>query len=382
MTTLPATLHVPNLSGERFQVHYAITGTEKDVLAKAQNITVEQTVEFPIDLIPDSNLLTSLVGRIEQFAPRDDGRFDVVISYAVETAGTDFPQLLNVIQGLSSLIPGIRIEKLTLPDSLLRHYNGPRFGPLGWQTLTGVHDRPLLCTAIKPMGLTVAQLADMAYRCALGGIDIIKDDHSLTDLPFSPFEERVARVAEAVAAANRQTGRTSLYAANITGPAPAVRARARYARDHGAGALLIAPALTGFDAMRAVADDDRVALPILSHPTVSGNFVHNPAGGFSYYAYYGQLHRLAGADAPIFVNHGGRFPTTRADCLGLIDGCRTPMAHIRPTMPCPGGGMTFDGIPDLLDMYGSGAILLVGGGLHSAGDDLVANARRFVQLVQ
>jgi ribulose 1,5-bisphosphate carboxylase large subunit-like protein len=58
------------------------------------------------------------------------------------------------------------------------------------------------------------------------------------------------------------------------------------------------------------------------------------------------------------------------------------MAHIRPTMPCPGGGMTFDGIPDLLDMYGSGAILLVGGGLHSAGDDLVANARRFVQLVQ
>jgi ribulose-bisphosphate carboxylase large chain len=31
----------------------------------------------------------------------------------------------------------------------------------------------------------------MAHACALGGIDIIKDDHGLSDQPFCRYEERV-----------------------------------------------------------------------------------------------------------------------------------------------------------------------------------------------
>jgi ribulose-bisphosphate carboxylase large chain len=382
MTTLPSDLHVPNLSGDRFLVEYQISGDDEEVSTKARNITVEQTVEFPVDLIPASNLLTDLVGQIESYEKLEPGRYTVAISYAIETAGTDFPQLLNVIQGLSSLIPGIRVEKMTFPDRLLNLYKGPRFGPEGWRAALGVYDRPLLCTALKPMGLSIGQLADMAHKCALGGLDIMKDDHGITNLPFSPFEERVPRIAEAVADANRLTGLSCMYAANITGPAESIVDRAIYAKNAGATALLIAPAITGFDAMRAVADDDRVNLPILSHPTVTGNFVHNPDGGFSYFAYYGQLHRLAGADSPIFVNFGGRFPTKRKDCLGLIDGCRIPMGHIKPIIPCVGGGMKFGQMSELLEMYGDNAIFLVGGGLHSAGDDLVENAREFRRLVQ
>jgi ribulose-bisphosphate carboxylase large chain len=382
MTTLPSNLHVPGLSGERFQVQYQITGTDDEVRVKADNVTVEQTVEFPINLIPDSNLLTDLVGQIEQYEKIEDGRFTITISYAIEAAGTDFPQLVNVIQGLSSLIPGIKVEKMSFPDALLELYKGPRFGSDGWREILGVYGRPLLCTAIKPMGLSVDQLADMAYQCALGGLDIMKDDHGITDLPFSPFEERVSRIAEAVAKANRQTGLNCIYAANITGPADELVERAIFARNAGASALLISPALTGFDAMRLVADDDRVNLPIMSHPTVSGNYVNNPNGGFSYHAYYGQLHRLAGADSPIFVNYGGRFPATRDDCQGVISGCTVPMAHIKPIMPCAGGGMKFERVPELLEMYGENAIFLVGGGLHSAGDDLVENVRQFVSMVQ
>ncbi len=382
MTTLPSNLHVPGLSGERFHVQYQITGTDEEVRTKANNITVEQTVEFPVHLIPESNLLTSLVGQIELFEKIEKGRYTVTISYAIETAGTDFLQLLNVVQGLSSLIPGIRVEKMSFPDTLLSLYKGPRFGPDGWRKALGVIDRPLICTAIKPMGLSIEQLADMAHKCALGGLDIMKDDHGITNLPFSPFEERVPRLAEAVAEANRKTGLNCIYAANITGPVKHIVERAIFAKNAGATALLISPALTGFDAMREVADDDRVNLPILSHPTVTGNFVHNPDGGFSYYAYYGQLHRLAGADSPVFVNYGGRFPTTLDDCQGVIDGCRAPMAHIKPMMPCAGGGMKFERVPELLDMYGKNAIFLVGGGLHSAGDDLVENVQQFLRLVQ
>jgi ribulose-bisphosphate carboxylase large chain len=382
MTTLPKDLHVPDLSGDRFHVQYLITGTAEEVRKKANNITIEQTVEFPAHLIPESNLLTDLVGQIEVHEKVREGQYKVVISYAIETAGSDLLQLVNVIQGLSSLIPGIKVEKINFPESILSHYQGPRFGIDGWREALRVSDRPLLCTAIKPMGLTIEQLADMAYQCALGGLDIVKDDHGITDLPFSPFEERVPRIADAVAEANQQTGLNCIYAANITGPTQNIVERAIFSKKAGATALLISPALTGFDAMREVAADDRVDLPILSHPTVTGNFVHNQNSGFSYYAYYGQLNRLAGADSPIFVNYGGRFPTTREDCQDLIDGCHVSMAHIKPAIPCVGGGMKFERVPELMEMYGINAIFLIGGGLHSASDDLVENVRQFLNLVQ
>ena len=41
------------------------------------------------------------------------------------------------------------------------------------------------------MGLPAHALADLAYQFALGGIDIIKDDHGLADQSFAPFKERV-----------------------------------------------------------------------------------------------------------------------------------------------------------------------------------------------
>ena len=42
---------------------------------------------------------------------------------------------------------------------------------------------------IKPLGLPAPALADICYRFASGGIDIIKDDHSLSDQPVAPFSE-------------------------------------------------------------------------------------------------------------------------------------------------------------------------------------------------
>ena len=61
---------------------------------------------------------------------------------------------------------------------------------LGWRDILDVHERAILCTAIKPMGLSPEELAEMTYKFALGGIDIIKDDHGLSNQSFSPYEER------------------------------------------------------------------------------------------------------------------------------------------------------------------------------------------------
>jgi ribulose-bisphosphate carboxylase large chain len=380
--TLPERPPVPGLSGERFSVTYRLTGSEDEARALAEVIKVEQSVEFPAPLIPDGDIRDHLVGRVEAFKPAGPGAYYATISYAVEIAGRELTQLLNVMWGTGSLLSNLKVDRVKLPDSLLAAYRGPRFGTQGFREILQVWDRPLLCTAIKPMGLSPADLAEMAYRCALGGIDIIKDDHGITELAFCPFEERVERAAEAVARANRQTGLHCVYAANITGAADKIMERALFAKQAGATALLISPALTGFDAMRMVADDDRIALPVLSHPAHSGHYVTNPVHGFSYYVFYGQIHRLAGADASIYINFGGRFDVSVEDCKWAARGCRDRMGHLKPIMPLPGGGMTAERFPSLLETYGTDAIFLVGGGLHERGGDLVARARRLVQAAQ
>ena len=362
---------------ERWQAIYRLTGSEAETRAKAADICLEQTVELPDDLVTDAAVREHVLGRVEWFRAGGPGVFEAAVSFSASIASDDLPQLLNVAFGNISLKPGIRLERLDLPDGMLRGFKGPRFGREGLRARLNVHGRALLCTALKPMGLAATALADLAYRLALGGIDIIKDDHGLADQDFCPFDERVGRCVEAVERANRETGLNCIYIPNVTAPADRLLDRALFARRAGAGGLLISPGLTGLDAMRRLTDDDRVCLPIMAHPALQGSFVVNAAEGISHSAIFGQINRLAGADASIFPNYGGRFGFTPEDCRRLMDGATSPMGHVKPIFPTPAGGMSLDRVPEMCEMYGCDAIFLIGGGLHRFGPDLVENCREF-----
>ncbi len=364
----------------RFFAVYRVAGSKLDAQARAWDICLEQTVELPFDVVPGGLIRDQIIGRIESLRKGADG-YRAVISYAVGCAAAELPQLLNVLFGNIGIKPGIRLERFALPPVLLRHFKGPRFGQAGLRRLLGVSRRPLLCAALKPMGLSPEGLADLAHRFALGGIDIVKDDHGLSDQRYAPFEERVRLCAKAVAKANRKTGLRCAYAPNITAPYAELLDRACFAREAGAGAVLVSPGLAGLDAMRALADDSRVGLPILSHPAFQGTYVLQPESGISHYALFGQIARLAGADASIYPNYGGRFSFSRAECRSIVEGCRVPMGHLRPIIPCPGGGMSLDRVPELLRFYGNEVILLVGGGLLKHGPDVVLNCRTLRKMV-
>ncbi len=368
-------------SGGRFPVTYRIFGTEKEARAKAADICIEQTVEFPADEVPEGIIRDHVFGRIESFERIDPESFAAVISYAAEIAAGELTQLLNVIFGNSSIKLGIRVEHLDFPGSLLEKFRGPRFGREGFRKLFNAPKRPLLATAVKPMGLSCAELADLAYRFALGGMDIIKDDHGLTDQCCSPFGERVKRCAEAVHRANRESGGSSIFIANITAPVREVLKRARIAKDAGAGGLMAAPGLIGFDLMREVADDDSIGLPVMTHPAFQGSFVTSRSG-MSHGVIFGQLARIAGADATVFPNFGGRFSFSREECKEIAAATAAPMGHLKPIFPAPGGGMSLERVPDMIETYGQDLIFLIGGGLFKHGPDLVENCRYFRKMAE
>lgn len=372
---------LPSLSGARFRVQYRLAAQEHEARAIAEQICLEQTVEFPDDLLP-KGLRDRIVGRIEALAPAGSGDCLATISFAVETAGDELLQLLNVLFGNISLKPGIRVERLELTAEQLAGFGGPRFGISGVRELLAARDRPILATALKPMGLSVRDLAEFAYQFALGGIDIIKDDHGLTDQVFSRFTERVSRCSAAVARANAESGGHCLYAPNITGPADQMMQRARFAQSAGAGALLISPGLQGLDAVRCLSGDGGVALPILAHPAFQGALVTNPTGGIAHGVAFGLLPRLAGADATIFPNFGGRFSFSRDECRNIAAAARAPLGSLRPVLPSPAGGMTLARVPEIVAAYGHDVILLIGGDLYRHSGDLFRSCHLFRRSVE
>ncbi|NOZ51115.1 MAG: ribulose 1,5-bisphosphate carboxylase large subunit [Chloroflexi bacterium] len=371
------------LSGERFIVHYRLLAADATgARAIARGISLEQTVEVSAELLAEDDIRAQLVGRVESLAEVDARHFDVAISYAIETTAFELTQLLNVVFGNTAMQPGIRVLRLELSEGLLQHFQGPRFGQKGLRKRLGIARRPLLCTALKPMGLSAPDFADIAYRIALGGIDIIKEDHGITNQPFAPFEERVGRCAEAIDRANRESGQQCLYVANITAPADQIRRRAEMAKKLGAGGLMIAPGLVGWDTMRMLAEDEALALPIFAHPAWLGTFVLSPEQGLTHHVIFGQLPRLAGADATIFVSFGGRFSFSPEACAGIVQAATEPNPALAPSFPIPAGGMTLERLPELYRFYGRDVIFLIAGGLYALGPDLTANARRLREAVE
>jgi len=373
---------IPGLAKDRFSVDYLISGDERSARKRAEAICVEQSVEFPADLVPPGDIPEHIIGQIEAIDSINPQLTHVRISYLTETTGLELTQLLNVIMGNTSLQPGVRLTGLQLSERILDTFKGPRYGREGLRRYLKINEhRPLLATAIKPMGLSAKELSQIVYQCALGGIDIIKDDHGLANQSFSPYKERVTLCAEAVARANRESGLNCIYMPNVTAQADRIVENAYYAKQAGAGGLLISPALAGFDFMRLLAEDEDLALPIMSHPAFLGSFVVNPDQGFSHAVMFGQITRLAGADISVFPNYGGRFSFSKEECFSIVNGTAQPMGKIKTNLPAPGGGMTLERIPEMAEVYGNDVVYLIGGDLHRHGD-LVESSRSFTRLVK
>lgn len=378
---------------DRFEVTYLLVApSEGAAREKVLEICLEQTVELPASLVPEGTWIREhVVGRLESLghpksrphAKRPDV-WTAVVSYHADTTGGELTQLVNVIFGNTSMKENVMVVDVQLPQSMLQEYPGPRFGVEGLRRLLRVPEGPLVMTALKPMGLSSQELAEIAYGFAKGGIDIIKDDHGLADQPYSPYDERVKMCSEAVARANAETGRNVIYAPCINAPAHLIVSRAHAARRAGAGAVLMIPGITGLDVMRELAADSSFNLPIIAHPALLGCMLGggstNRIAGFSHEVLLGLLPRLAGADATVFPSFGGRFGFSIEECEAINAGCTRPMGKLPAIFPSPGGGMTLERIAQMREVYGPDLLLLIGGSLYSHSENLIEGARHFMKL--
>src|SRR3989454_6482488 len=352
----------------RLRVTYHLACSSRLAAAKARDIAFEQTVEVAADAVPPE-VAARVAGRVESVEALRRGRSRAVISFDPGVVCGDLPQLLNLLFGNISLKTGILIAGLEWPDELLTALRGPRLGIAGLRELTGVRARPLLCTALKPLGLSAPQLAQLAYGFARAGIDLIKDDHSLADQTTAPFAERVERCGEAVARANRETGGNALYFPNATSSPPEIVERAGAARRAGCRGVLVNALPAGLGAVGEIAAT--TGLAIMSHPALAGAFFQ-PDHGFAPEVLLGELFRVAGSDAVIYPNVGGRFTFSAGTCAAINAPLRAPPRRGGPAVPAPGGGIDAARGPQWIERYGAGTIFLIGGGLFAQAAPLAA----------
>lgn len=366
---------------DRITAIYRLRASRAEARAIAEDICIEQTAEAHRSLLLEDRFKDHVLGRVESLNEIDDDVHVTAISYPYEVTAFQIPQLLHVLYGNISLKRSIRLERIVLPRSFTDHFPGPRFGIQGLRRILDVHDRPLLAAALKPMGLRPEELAERALGFARGGIDILKDDHGLSDQPFCPFEERVEAITDALKRASDETGRTTLYFPSITERFDTTQDRVDWAATKGADGVLISPLVTGLDTIRHLASRD-ARLSIMAHPALAGAYFSNPDHGISMPLLLGTLMRLAGADLVIFPSHSGRFPVSRDDTLSLSNALRSQLNNLYPSWPMPAGGIDVENVPILRKDYGNDAVLLIGSSLYTRSPDLAENAARFLSLVK
>jgi ribulose-bisphosphate carboxylase large chain len=102
-------------------------------------------------------------------------------------------------------VTGCRLIKLELPETVTRHFLGPKFGLTGIRKHTGQYGKPLFGSIVKPkIGITPEVLLEMVKQMVDGGVDFIKEDEIMSNPACAPLERRVDLVANYLAKQSRK----------------------------------------------------------------------------------------------------------------------------------------------------------------------------------
>ncbi len=359
----------------RLEATYRVRGEAASIAARAQGIAVEQSVEMPLSAITEAQVLREVVGEVQDIADLGQGVFEIRIGLAMDTVGLDAGQLLNMLFGNTSLHDDVTLQDVALPPALANAFVGPNHGEAGMRARLGIGDsRALTCSAIKPQGAPVPLLAHIAGQFALGGIDWIKDDHGMADQEYGRFAHRMAACAAAVRVASRRTGHPTRYAPSLSGTLETMRRQVRQAREAGLDSAVVAPMVCGVSTFHALVRENP-DFTFLAHPSMGGAARIGPP------LLIGKLFRLFGADAVIFPSHGGRFGYSTQTCATLADAARADWHALAPAVPVPAGGMTLARVGEILDFYGARTMVLIGGSLLEARDQLADATAAFTRAV-
>lgn len=360
----------------------------EDPYEKAKKFAVGQTVGtwLPVPGITD-DMRERNMGKVIQIfdmPPADlstqisDGEkqaYIFQIAYPVENFGSDIPMMLTTLLGNdASTSAQAKLIDIQMPEQFLHSFAGPSFGIKGIRQLAGVEHRPLLLNMIKPCtGFSPEVGAKIFYDTALGGVDFIKDDELLGNPQFCPLEERIKAYNRASESAYEQTGKRTIYIANITGNVGKLKENAKRAVEAGARMLMVNFFCVGYSALQMVAEIAHV--PVMGHYAGTGPYYEGALTGLSSALAVGRLPRMAGADVVMINTPYGGYPLKRQRYLRTHHELSLPLKSMKRTLTSVGGGVKPGLVQQFIEDLGTDIMLAPGGAIQGHPNGAAAGVR-------
>jgi 2,3-diketo-5-methylthiopentyl-1-phosphate enolase len=294
------------------------------------------------------------------------------------------PMMLTATIGNISMVPNLKLLDLRMPKATLDQYNGPKFGLDGWWKALGLKKgRPILNNMIKPCsGYPLEVGAKLFKEAALGGCDVIKDDELIANMRYNDAVKRVKAYMKIEKEVYNETGEHTLYTVNVTDRLPRMFDLAKRCIDAGANAMMVNYLAVGPEAMRALADDPAINVPILAHMDFAGAFFMSPYQGVSSPIIFGKIARLCGADSIVLpFSLGGKAMYMHERFMETTRNLIYPFGNLKPVMPMPSGGITPSNVPDIVNALGKDIMIGSGGGIHAHPKGPKAGARALRQAI-
>ncbi|MBO5367519.1 ribulose 1,5-bisphosphate carboxylase, partial [Methanocorpusculum sp.] len=283
--------------------------------------------------------------------------------------------------GLGKL-EAVRLLDIDLPENLAGC--GPKFGIDGIRKIVGteVSCRPHIGTIIKPkVGLNPKDTARVAYEAALGGLDLIKDDETLTNQTFCPLFDRLEAVMDALDRAKDETGKQVLYAVNVTTGGDRIVELAHKAVSAGANMLMVDVLTAGFSAIQALAEAPGINVPIHVHRTMHGALTRNPHHGIAMRP-IAKLVRSSGGDQLHTGSVSGKMGSKAGEVIADNREITKPLSYLKPVFPVSSGGLHPGKVAAEIAKLGTDIVLQAGGGIHGHPEGTTAGTRAMLQAAE
>jgi len=352
--------------------------TDLPIEKAAEAIAAEQSTGTWTD-VEREKLASDLSARVV----RAEGNFAYVAFPEELFEPGNMPQYLSVVAGnLFGLgdLKKVRLLDVIFPQSLVSAHKGPRFGIKEARKILGVFDRPLVGTIIKPkVGLSPKETAEVAGQAVRGGLDLIKDDETLTDQSFCPMDERVEAVMAELSKVEEETGKKAFYAVNVTSGAEEILERAEEVIDRGANMVMVDVLTSGFSALEVLSRG--VKVPVHVHRTMHGAFTRDRSHGISMIP-ISRLVRMAGGTNLHTGSYLGKMAGDREENDRCRDALRDEWYGLSPVFPVASGGVHPGNVRPNLEGYGTDCIVQAGGGVHGHPWGTTGGAKAMVQAVE
>jgi 3-oxoisoapionate-4-phosphate decarboxylase len=315
----------------------------------------------------------------------DDGRgpfkrADADIDFPLDAIGTDLSALMTIaIAGVFSIkgFSGIRVVDMKLPEDFGRAHPGPQFGLAGTRRLTGVRDRPIIGTIVKPaLGLRPHETAELVRDVVEADADFVKDDEKLMSPSYSPLAERVKAIMPIILDREQRTGKKVMYAFGISHADPDEMMRNHdLVLQAGGNCAVININSIGFGGMSFLRK--RSGLVLHAHRNGWDILTRHPGLGMDFKVYQ-QFWRLLGVDQFQINGIGVKYWEPDESFVASFKAITTPLFSPQDCpLPVAGSGQWGGQAPETYERTGrtQDLLYLCGGGIVSHPGGAAAGVR-------